>query len=170
MGDETINKRMNGEIFCQVRINILMDHVEDKIIGGNQKCIGGIPPLISNAVRIRKLDVSKYVGKVLANIMNGKINITEAIACAKKYLIQDSVDSKLILFMMRGISLIRLISNPIHTIIHELALTEMIVPVSKNRVNIIKNVFMKIKKKEIFSYRRGMNPLALLAYLYKLVH
>jgi hypothetical protein len=62
--------------------------------------------------------------------------ITEAIAWGKKYLIQSSVWFVLILWINKGTILIKLISSPIQAKNQELEDTAIVVPTTKNVINI----------------------------------
>ena len=76
------------------------------------------------------------------------IKTIEAIAWTKKYLIAASVRLKVNLLRIRGIILIKLISNPNQHVNHELADTATIEPINKKFKNTKLNI-LNNKKKEI---------------------
>jgi len=76
------------------------------------------------------------------------IKIIEAIAWTIKYLIAASVKLNINLLRIRGIILIKLISNPSQQVNHEFADTAIIVPINKKFKNIRLNS-LNNKKKEI---------------------
>jgi hypothetical protein len=61
--------------------------------------------------------------------------IAEAKACVKKYFKEASVDSKLLVSIIKGIKDNKLISNPIQAPNHELEEIEINVPL----INVVKN-------------------------------
>ena len=63
-----------------------------------------------------------------------EINITDAIACGRKYLMAASVDLKFNSLSIRGIKLIKLISRPTQHVNHELADTATAVPEIRKRI------------------------------------
>jgi hypothetical protein len=72
-------------------------------------------------------------------------------ACARKYLIADSVDLKFNSLIIRGIKLIRLISNPNQHVNHEFDDTATKVPVIINVINIIVKFLINIKEEENYT-------------------
>ena len=107
----------------------------DSITWINQMWKGAIPDLIARAKNMTKLKFSRvYILSIILFKEAEKISKIDAMAWAKKYLIDDSVDLKLSSLKIIGISLIKLISNPIHLVNQELDDTAIIVPeVKKNK-------------------------------------
>jgi len=64
-----------------------------------------------------------------------KIKINEAIACTRKYLIEDSVELELNCLIIRGIIIIKFSSSPIHLINQEEAVIAIKVPEIRREVN-----------------------------------
>lgn len=94
--------------------------------------------------------------------------IIEAIAWIKKYLIAISKEELFNLLIRIGVKLIKLSSNPIHAISQEEEEQAIIVPIIKDIIKMKWCVLIKIKEGKIYNFhRRGMNPIAYLAYLFK---
>lgn len=112
--------RVMGATFCQVRIIIICIHLVVWITWGNQKWKGAAPILIDRAKVVNKLgkniEFSEFKEK---NIAEEKIIKTDAIAWAIKYLIAVSEERGFNWEIIIGISLIKLISNPIQQVNHE---------------------------------------------------
>lgn len=85
---------MKGAIFCQVKIIKHWNQSEHSITCGNQKWRGATPAFISTAKRIIELMIEALNLSIpLKDIaIAEKIKRTEAIAWAKKYLIEASTD------------------------------------------------------------------------------
>lgn len=127
-----------------------MFHSKNIIIWGNQKCRGAIPDFRAKAIKIIKEEVKlKKVENFKFSRTAKIIKIIEANAWGMKYLIADSVELKFNLKRIRGIILIKLISNPSHLIIHELDEMVRKVPIIKNIKNSKWKFFLNIKKEEI---------------------
>lgn len=82
-------------------------------------------------------------------IITANKRILDAIACVRKYFKEASEDFKLLLSLIRGMKANKLISRPIHTLSHELAVTANSVPETNTIKNNIFDVFFIIKKKRI---------------------
>ena len=102
----------------------------------NQKCRGGVPAFIRREIRSKDSDVSKNRAWE-ENKLEATLTIirVEAIACTKKYLIAASVRGLVNLISIRGIMLIKLISNPSQQVNQEFALTAASEPKIKVRKN-----------------------------------
>lgn len=80
----------------------------------------------------------------------------EANAWVKKYFNEASVETKLLLSLIRGIKANKLISKPIQAPNQELAEIVIKVPVIKIHKNIILEELLKIKKKRIITFINGV--------------
>jgi len=99
------------------------------MIFGNQKCRGGMPAFMSRAKKIKISMVSILMAMdEISRIFTLIINIVEAKACTRKYLIEASTKGFLTLISIRGATLIKLISNPSQLVNQELADTARSVP------------------------------------------
>jgi len=128
---------------------------------GNQKCIGGIPPLIISAIAIIiSLLIEKLVLKFNKFNEHEKIKIVEAIVWVKKYLIAASEELELNFLIIRGIIIIKFNSNPNHAVNHDDALHAIIVLTIKRKMKFIWYFLIKIIKRKFFFHRWGMNPIA----------
>lgn len=83
------------------------------------------------------IEFTIIVDEVNKSIDEKKINIIEAIAWIKKYLIDISVDSLVNLNKIIGIILIKLISKPNQQINHELEEIAIIVPRKRKIIKMI---------------------------------
>lgn len=83
------------------------------------------------------------------------IRIIEAMAWTKKYLIAASVRLNINLLRIRGIILIRLISNPTQQVNQEFEEMATIVPATKKLIKIIL-YDLNNKKKEIYTLIKGV--------------
>jgi len=121
------------------------------ITWGNHVWKGAIPALIARDKKIIVFKVSN--DKILVStawIEAEKISKIDAMACAKKYIIADSVDLKFSSLKIIGINLIKLISSPIHLVNQELDDTAVIVPNIIKAIKIIWKFFKNIKEEEIW--------------------
>lgn len=127
-----------GAIFCQViKIKAFIQD-NPSIISGNQKWKGAVP-LFKN--RVERIIFSEKFWKTLQFKLKNRYKliienkrIIEAKAWVKKYFKDLSVEIILLLFI-RGINDNKLISNPIHTLIQELAEILIKVPIIKHKMN-----------------------------------
>lgn len=71
----------------------------------------------------------------IIKIENKKID--DAIACTRKYLIEDSDENELFFELIKGINDNRLISSPIHVPNHDWDEIVIVVPIIKVVINII---------------------------------
>ena len=128
-----------------------MFHSAITITWGNQKWNGAIPNLIASDKIIMFLElINKFLMAIsVFSIVVVKIKIRDAIACGIKYLMADSVNFIVGANIINGMALIKLISSPIHAVIHELADIVMMVPVIINLIKTIMCVLINIKKEEI---------------------
>ena len=149
--------KMNGAIFCQTRV--IKQFIQDKriITWGNQKWKGAIPALITKAMKIimfRGWTLKK--ASVIISDTENTIIIIEAKAWGIKYLIAASDDLFLTSDKINGMNLIKLISNPIQAINHELEEAAITVPEIKNIIKIKWKFFKNIKKKEDWTLIEGV--------------
>jgi len=149
--------KINGAIFCQVKIMVHWTQVAIFITWGNQKWNGAIPIFTQRAIKIISFWMLIILVSVLALVISlVKIIIKEAIAWAKKYLIAVSVERGVNLTTNKGISLIKLISKPSQQVNHELAEQAIVVPITKVNKKDTWYIFIKIKKKEIYTLIDGV--------------
>lgn len=80
----------------------------------------------------------------------------EARAWVRKYFRAASEDFKLLISFIKGINAIKLISNPIQMLNHELAVTANRVPMTNTIKNNIFAVFFIIKKKRVRTFMSGV--------------
>src|SRR5271156_2941770 len=112
---------MNGASFCHVNMSSALSHSILEITWGNQKWKGAAPIFREIAAMTSKLKWRVWDWGWKEEVqMAEKISATEARAWGKKYLIEASVALKLILWRIRGIRLIKLISRPSQQINQEL--------------------------------------------------
>lgn len=97
-------------------------------------------------------------------IENSKIE--DPIIWAIRYLIAASAGNLFLSVFRSGIKDSKLISNPIHEVNQEYAEIAIRVPIIIELKNKILNNFIIKKKRSIDLYWWGMNPWALLAYLF----
>lgn len=124
--------RIIGAIFCHVNKIEQLNQFNPSITSGNQKWKGAAPNFINNAEFNMILNIGLIWLKINSLFISIKIieinKIIEAIVCVIKYFIEDS---DFIIFLdefIKGIIEIKLISNPIHILIHEYEEIEIIVP------------------------------------------
>lgn len=118
------------------------------IILGNQKWKGADPIFINIEELIIieiKLFISKFFNKIIL-IKIEKRKLIEAIAWIKKYFNAASEDNKFLELEIKGINLIKLISNPIQHPNQELE--EIVIKVLKKRIK-KKNILFELKLKKI---------------------
>lgn len=128
--------RIKGAIFCHVKIKIHWNQFKNILTWGNQKWNGASPAFISRAAVKTISRFSKFSDSSLKNFkFTPKINKIEAMAWDKKYLIEASVILEFKSESIRGIILIKLISNPNHLVNQELADTAIVVPTIKIKIN-----------------------------------
>ena len=132
---EIINNK--GAIFCQVKITKHWVQFKKFEIWGNQKWKGAKPPLRLKAETIKISVTSKIRISVKKKLtVKAKIKTMEAKAWAKKYLIEASVKFLFNLIRIRGIILIKLISNPNQQVNQEFEEIAIIVPKIRDEKNI----------------------------------
>lgn len=133
-----IENKTKGAIFCQINIITHMFQSINIMIWGNQKCRGAIPDFSPRIIKIIKFKFKLIkLEDLVKSSITTEIKIIEAIACGIKYLIADSVELKFSLKRIRGITLIKLISNPSQVINQDLEEHAKIVPAIRNAVKII---------------------------------
>lgn len=127
-----VDNKIKGAIFCHVKINKHWNQFKNIATWGNQKWNGASPAFI-NKEEIKIIsNLSKFNISCCVNfIPKLKIKRMDAIAWDKKYLIEASVILEFNSESIRGIMLIRLISNPSHLVNQEFADTATIVPIIK---------------------------------------
>lgn len=136
-----------GEIFCHVIKIKQFNQDNPSQILGNQKWKGADPILIKREELIIieiKLLISKFFNKIIFNKIENK-KLIEAIDWVRKYFNEASED-KILLIEIRGINLIKLISNPIQHPNQEFE--EIEIKVLKNKIN-KKNILFEFIKKKI---------------------
>lgn len=150
------DKSIRGAIFCHV-INIKpFIQFSPSITPGNQKWKGAAP-IFSKSEELIKIETAVlFIAKELlelkikAAIITVNNRVAEAKAWVKKYFSEASVESKLLVFVIKGMKDNRLISNPIHAPNQELADTEIRVPL----INVMKNKslvgLLSIREKRIY--------------------
>ena len=88
-------------------------------------------------------------------------------AWTRKYLIVNSIEMGFNFLTRIGVKHIKLISSPSHTITQDEDEQAKIVPNIMDKIKINFEGVIKIKKRKIYNFhRRGMNPIAYLAYLF----
>lgn len=130
-----------GAIFCHVsKINEFI-HVNPSITSGNQKWNGAAPSFVINAVIIiieNELFIrGLIISFIFSNIVIAVIRTRDAMACVMKYFMDDSEENMFFLSEKRGITDKRLISRPIHILIHEYDEIATIVPIIMELKNTI---------------------------------
>ena len=109
-----------GEIFCHVnKIKISWNSIVS-IIWGSQKWNGGIPDFKIIATKIISLfKLIELIKFIFEKKIKDRTIIIEAPAWIIKYLMADLVEFLLILFIKRGMNIIKLISIASHINIHD---------------------------------------------------
>jgi hypothetical protein len=102
---------------------------------------------------IIKADIRIIFNQVLASIIPSRIivirSIIEAMACTIKYFIEASLSYGVLFLFIKGINANKLTSSPTHIIIHDLALTVIVVPNIVLAKNSVEDKFNIIKKRGI---------------------
>lgn len=160
--DKLYDRSIKGAIFCQV-INIKpFIQFNPSITPGNQKWKGAAPILRRReeliSMEINTLFTKKELPElnIRAAIITVKSRVAEASAWVKKYFSEASVERRLFVFVIKGIKDNKLISNPIHAPNHELAETEINVPLTKVMKN--KNLvgLLSIREKRVKTSINGV--------------
>lgn len=127
----------NGAIFCHVKIIIFCIQFKPQTTWGNQKWKGAAPSFIARE-QINRASINSKFNELKKKkfIAIEKIIIIDAIAWDRKYLIADSVRLEFNLISIRGIILIKLISNPNQIVNHELDEVANKVPENKKNKKI----------------------------------
>jgi len=129
--------KIKGAIFCHENKSIHWNQFKYILTWGNQKWKGANPAFIKRAEVKIISRFSKFKYSWFKNLkFTPKINKIDAIAWVKKYLIEASVSLEFNFESIRGIILIKLISNPSHLVNQELEDTAITVPVIKIEINI----------------------------------
>jgi hypothetical protein len=164
-------RSMRGAIFCQVKSIKPFPHVSPSITPGNQKWRGAAPIFSSKddliKVLIKGFDVKSVFEVPKIKAANTTVNkrVAEAKAWIKKYFKEASVVIKLEELVIKGIKDRRLISRPTQAPNQEFAEILIIVPLKRVKMNkSLVGLLITRKKRRTNLYKRGMNPLASLAY------
>lgn len=123
--------KIMGAIFWVVNKIMFCCQFNLIITWGTQKWRGAAPIFINNDEFII-VKIDKFISLVklfiVIKIITENNRAEEAKAWTRKYFIEDSEENGLLFLLISGINLIKLISNPIHVLIHEYDEIEIIVP------------------------------------------
>lgn len=153
------DSRIKGAIFCQVKKTISWGQWSESAIIGAHEWRGAMAPFRAKV----NIMVTEYMELEERGVLEDVITISVAIiAEAEAWIIKYLIVESIVLFVfgmsMIGIKLRRLISKPIHTIIHDEEEIAIIVPIKIRIKKGVRKIIFAIKKRNIHIW--GMGPLA----------